>query len=341
MLPGFCAGRPVGVAVDPRADGAARRSRGSRGRRSCPRRRARSPSPPPGRLVLDDRERGRAALHLEVGEIVVAERGERRVAHVQHVAGGRLRARDGEVPGEHEVAARDVRPLERLEDAPHRLPPPLDRLRARPLAVADHAEGERRLDPLARGGAQVAQRDDVAAALGEVLGRADEQRAARGLRRGAVDLGPDQLPLARLRVDQDDALPAVERPGDVGDRDELVALRGRARCRAPSGTTVICWPGLKPSARFQSRGSIRTPSLFARHPGARQREPAARLRPPVLLREVVVGERQQALAAAQRVAALRRRLGGRRDRGRHHPAASAAKNLRVIPLSSCSDRRGC
>ena len=37
--------------------------------------------------------------------------------------------------------------------------------------------------------------------------------------------------------------------------------------------TVICWPGLKPSARFHSRGSIRTPSLLAGIAARRQREP--------------------------------------------------------------------
>ena len=42
---------------------------------------------------------------------------------------------------------------------------------------------------------------------------------------------------------------------------------------SPGIRTVICWPGLKPSARFHSRGSMRTPSLFAGIAGAPQREP--------------------------------------------------------------------
>ena len=43
-----------------------------------------------------------------------------------------------------------------------------------------------------------------------------------------------------------------------------IPLRSNARrLSRPGIRTVICWPGLNPSARFQSRGSIRTPSLLA------------------------------------------------------------------------------
>ena len=42
-----------------------------------------------------------------------------------------------------------------------------------------------------------------------------------------------------------------------------IPLRSNARrLSRPGMRTVIYWPGLKPSARFQSRGSIRTPSLL-------------------------------------------------------------------------------
>ena len=46
---------------------------------------------------------------------------------------------------------------------------------------------------------------------------------------------------------------------------------------SPFRKTVICWPGLKPSARFQSRGSIRTPSLFSGIParGSASRRPVS------------------------------------------------------------------
>jgi hypothetical protein len=41
-------------------------------------------------------------------------------------------------------------------------------------------------------------------------------------------------------------------------------LRSNARRLSRPGTwTVICWPGLKPSARFHSLGSIRTPAVLA------------------------------------------------------------------------------
>ena len=45
----------------------------------------------------------------------------------------------------------------------------------------------------------------------------------------------------------------------------------------PGMKTVICWPGLKPSARFQSRGSMRTPSLFSGMParGSARRRPVS------------------------------------------------------------------
>jgi hypothetical protein len=43
-----------------------------------------------------------------------------------------------------------------------------------------------------------------------------------------------------------------------------IPLRSNARrLSSPGIRTVICCPGLKPSARFHSRGSIRTPSLLA------------------------------------------------------------------------------
>jgi hypothetical protein len=43
-----------------------------------------------------------------------------------------------------------------------------------------------------------------------------------------------------------------------------IPLRSNARrLSSPGIRTVICWPGLNPSARFHSRGSMRTPSLLA------------------------------------------------------------------------------
>jgi hypothetical protein len=54
-----------------------------------------------------------------------------------------------------------------------------------------------------------------------------------------------------------------------------IPLRSNARrLSRPGMRTMICWPGLNPSARFQSRGSIRTPSAFA---GIAARGSASRL----------------------------------------------------------------
>ena len=80
---------------------------------------------------------------------------------------------------------------------------------------------------------------------------------------------------------------------------------------------MICWPGLKPSARFHSRGSIGTPALLRRHRRCGRAPAGARSASRVALREEVVRERQQARPAPDRVAArgLRGRRGDGDDRG--------------------------
>ena len=97
--------------------------------------------------------------------------------------------------------------------------------------------------------------------------------------------------------------------------------------------TVICWPGLKPSARFQSRGSMCSPSALAGIAG-REREPQAGRRLAVVPREPVVRQGEQAPlppSGSQRFVAA---WAGVAIAAVTIPAASAAKNLRVIPLSS-------
>ena len=160
--------------------------------------------------TFDDRVLGRGARDLDVGEVLVAELGERVVADVQHALGERLLAGDGEVPGGVERApTADLRLLQRAVQP------------RRHLAVLG-AE-----DLRAARGAQVAQHDDVAVALGEVLGRVDLQQALRGLRGVGVELGPDRPALAGLGVDDEHGRVGLGVARDVAEPDRVRALQRR------------------------------------------------------------------------------------------------------------------
>src|SRR5207237_1191170 len=105
--------------------------------------------------------------------------------------------------------AGDLRLAERLEDAAHRLAARAHGTAPAGVAVTQRAERAARLDQPAARRLQTAKRDHVATALTEVLRGPDEQRPL-GLRRGRVELRPDQLPLAGAGVDEHRRLALVE-----------------------------------------------------------------------------------------------------------------------------------
>ncbi len=116
-------------------------------------------------------------------------------------------------------------------------------------------------------------------------------------------------------------------------------LSNARRVSRPGIRTVICWPGLKPSARFHSRGSIRTPALFA---GITLRSSASRRPVGVAASRCVkkslgngsrqapppIGSQRAASAAGAAMATIAA-----------HPS-TAATSFRVICSLSSSDRRG-
>lgn len=83
------------------------------------------------------------------------------------------------------------------------------------IAVELEAGGRR--DHVAVGVLEVAESDDVAVTLGQVLADPDDQVGVPWGCRVRVDLGPDQLALARGSVDQDDRLAGVEAAVHVND----------------------------------------------------------------------------------------------------------------------------
>ena len=212
-----------------------------------------------------------------------------------------------------------------------------------PVAVA--AEGRARPQGAAVGAAQPPQGHDVAVALGEVHGGADEQVAGRVARRGVVDLGPDRVAAAGLRVDDDDRGALVAVAGQVGLRHRAgpgqggVAVEageprheGRARAEPVGGVVV--------------RGRDRDALRVAGHVRVGEVEPPPGGRAGVRPREVVVGPREQAGGRVERVAARRPRPrceGERGQDGDHARRSDAtpthARLLRWLRRGECGARR--
>ena len=157
------------------------------------------------RLDVRHGEVGRVPLNDAVGEVRVAEQRERVVADVQRALGQVALARDREVPGEVEAPAPDPRLLLSVVKiefmCARRL---LDQLVVRFLAVAVERGTPRPPRGRAVRVAQPAQRDDVARPLVPVDRRADLEVHVAPALRVRVELGPDRVALAGLRVDHDD-----------------------------------------------------------------------------------------------------------------------------------------
>jgi hypothetical protein len=208
-------------------------------------------------LHRPDGESGRAALDLPVGQIRVSEPPERVIADVQHPLGQATLAGDGEVPGQVEIVPLDPGLLERREDVLH-LPEasPVD-LRVAVTRVDVRRERGIARDDTTRPVAHRTQRDDVPGALGEVGGRTDDESPACGIGRVGVEFTQYGV---RLPV-----LVSSSTIGASSSSDLPISVIGAApvRFRSTPGTLVrIGVPGLKPSLRFHSVGSIGVPATF-------------------------------------------------------------------------------
>ena len=224
-------------------------------------------------------------------------------------------------------------------------PPPGEGAAARGQPVAQAPEGRARPQGAAVGPSQPPQGHDVAVALGEVDGGVDEQVAGRVARRGVVDLGPDGMTAAGLRVDHDDRGALVAVAGQVGLRHRAgpgqggVAVEageprheGRARAEPVGGVVV--------------RGRDRDALRVAGHVRVGEVEPPPGGRAGVRPREVVVGPREQAGGRVDRVAARRPRPrceGERGQDGDHARRSDAtpthARLLRWLRRGECGARR--
>ena len=300
-----------------------------------------------------DLERRRVAGDLHVREVGVAELGEGVVADVEHAAGQRLLTGDGEVPGEVQAPAVDVRAGERAEQRLEVVAPAWVGLGR---AVAQRAEVGRGGDRVALRVAQVTQRDDVAVALAQVLRGPDEQRAAV-LRDAHVDLGPDHLALAAGGVDDDDRLVAVLVARDVGDRDGAGLLERRGRVE-PRDLGDDQRAGAEAVGAVVVAGIDRLARDVARHGEQVEVDAAPGRRARVGLGEVVVGKRQHAHARVERVTAVGRALllgrgaegGGRRgerERGQEggeedarHPRLERRRSRELARASRRRARQG-
>ena len=141
-----------------------------------------------------------------------------------------------------------------------------------------------------------------------------QQRTGGVLRRVGVELGPDQVALARVRVDHDDGLVLVVRACEVGLGHEPRAVeRGRVVEAGHLGHHDLA--GREAVGGVVGLGVDRDAVLVARHLAGLQRQSAPGGRVVVALGEVVVGEGQQAGGRVDRVTA-HGRAGGRAPRRR-------------------------
>ena len=174
--------------------------------------------------------------------------------------------------------------------------------------VAQRGERGRRRDARPVGPAQVAQDDDVAPALAQVLRRVDLQQPVGVGLRVRVELDPDELALARAGVeDQHRRAPrAVAR--QVAQADGVRALQGRGRVQA-GDLRQDHRAGREAVERVERRGVDRHAGAVARHLAGLQVDAAPGVRVAVGAREGVVGERQQAGGVVETVTAGAGRVG--------------------------------
>ncbi len=248
--------------------------------------------------VGDRRDRERRCLRargdLAVLEVRVAELFERGVAHREEAAGQSLLARDGEVPGQVEALGRDLRLLQRAQDRDIVLGAGALR------ALGDQlAERGVRLERCSARALEVAQDDDVAMALGPVLGRVDVERGVGRRRRVGVDLRPDR-PADRLLaadVEDDDRRVLLRVGAEVLERDRTGPLKREAR-----DVGHDLGAGAEAVVAGEGGHADRLALLVLRHVRGRQVETQTGRHPLVGLRELVVRPRQQTGPRVDRVA---------------------------------------
>ena len=292
--------------------------------------------------------RGERPLDLQVAEVGVAQLRKGPVANVQRPAAEAAPAGHGEVPGQEEVAAPDLRLASQLAEKPLVVgAAPLDRRAARPDAVAVEAEGPARPDRATVGPLEVAQGDDVALALAEVAGRPDDEHAVRLDLRVGVDLRPDGVPPAGAGVDHHHRGAPGQAPGDVAYRRQPA---GAGRLHGLEAGNL----GEQHRARAEPVGAVHVDGVdvhavrVRRHGPAHQRESPAGGRGGVALGVVVVRPGIQADRRVGEVTPLRRplplRLGGcghqqRHGGGRHGGPASPPHRAGSLPGDSDLRRR--
>ncbi len=218
------------------------------------------------------------------------------------------------------MLAADVVRLEVGEDRLEVITAALDRLDPGRHAVAVELESRWRGEGVAVGVLELAQRDDVAVSVLEVLAEVDQQVGLIGAGGVRVELGPDQLPLAGVGVDDDDRRLGAKRLAHVGDRDR-VGLRIRLRRVHARHAKDDRGAGAEPVAGVDLGRIDGCPAGVRRHRCGLQVEPQAGRGRVVGTRVEVVRVREQALPA------------GRRDRiaaigGRH---VDADRVLAVAP----------
>ncbi len=255
---------------------------------------------------------GARALDPAVGEVAVAELGEGVVADVEHARGQPALGGDGEVPGQGEIALGDACAAQRPEERAI--------ARAQPLragAALERAEAPARLDAPARGGAQPAQRDDVALALVEVLAGVDQQHPVTGSLGVGVELRVDEVALARARVDDHEPGAARERAAEVRQRHEPRA-RERSPGREARHPHHDRLAGAEAVLAVVLRDRDAAAGLVGGHRAGGQADAQAGRAPAVAHRQVhVVGERHEAGTRGERIAGGRGTALGARGRGEH------------------------
>jgi hypothetical protein len=257
-----------------------------------------------GDLEVGDRRR--RALDLAIVEVRVSQLGEGVVADGEHAVAEVLAAGDGEVPGEIEVGAFDPGPLQVGEDRLHVASPALDRGLLGDQAVAVDPERVGRFDRRAARVLQVAEGDDVAVPLDEVLRGPDDQRDVLGVARRAfgrvrVELRPDRPALVGGRVDDDHGLVRVGIAGDVTLGDEAAVREGRRPIEARD-LDDDRRAGAEAVVAVVLRRLHREAGDVPRHRQRVEVDPAPRGAGRVRAGEAVVGEGVETLGAVEEVA---------------------------------------
>ena len=239
---------------------------------------------------------GAGVGHLEARRAAV-EASERVLAHRQHVAREGLVGGHREPPRQVEVRAVDAGSGHLGEDDVEVLPALLDLGRIGRVVVAQDLESDRRRDAQPVGVADVTQRDGEAVGLDQGGGRSQDQRTIGVGRSTAVHLGPVGNQLAGVQVDDD--------RGRVGRHREPDVTLGRQRGEG----------GIDPRDVHEDRGvgaesvvqvprsGIQRLAADVGQQAVGEVDPTAGAGGLVLDGVGVAGERQEAAAGVERVAA--------------------------------------